>query len=212
MATSPSPSDRTASSAPERHSAPTFWTRFRWSLIRSSGLRRRRCRPKLPRTPGPVQFIWSLGQRRPQIHLSTSGSGREADGCAQCLATSRTAIPRQIFNCPGLAANLRNLMLNPRGHKLHVATFTSGAGMVVICSRCGHFATSNRKVKLHTEKRPSTGPQEAFQSDGARAAYRRVGEGKHPAYKHGDAKVLDPCISAETLLQLGTASQETFPT
>jgi hypothetical protein len=84
--------------------------------------------------------------------------------------------------------------------------------MVVICSRCGHFATSNRKTKLQTESCPSTGPQTAFQSEGARHAYRRVGEGKHPAYKHGEAKVLDPCISAAALLQLGAAAQEEFST
>ena len=55
--------------------------------------------------------------------------------CVNCLATSRTAVPSRIFNCPGLAANMRALLQNPRGHTLQVA-FTGGAGMVVICSQC----------------------------------------------------------------------------
>ena len=92
---------------------------------------------------------------------------------------------------------------------MHVATFTDGSdGLVVICSQCGRFASSNRRGELHKHDCPSKGDQSAFQSDGARAAYRRVCEGKHPAYKHGNAKVLDPCVPAVALLRLAAEPAE----
>ena len=128
--------------------------------------------------------------------------------CTNCLSASRLAIPRQIFGCRGMAPNIRSLLQRPQGHKLQIATFTSGAGIVVICSGCGRFTTSNRRGVLHKEKCPSLS-QAAFQSDGARAAYRRVCEGMHPAYKEGNSRILDPCISAETLLQI--AAEQTQP-
>ncbi len=132
--------------------------------------------------------------------------------CTSCLATSRTSVPRQIFRCPGLSPSIRDLLNRPRGHKLQIATFTSGAGLVVICSGCGRFTTSNRRGVLHNEPCPSEGRAQAvFQSDGARFSYKRVCEGKHPSYKQGSSKVLDPCISAEMLARLAS-QQEDFPT
>ncbi len=88
---------------------------------------------------------------------------------------------------------------------MQIATFTSGAGIVVICSGCGRFTTSNRRGILHKEKCPSVG-QAAFQSEGARASYRRVCEGLHPAYKEGTSKVLDPCFAANALLEAAAGS------
>ncbi len=76
--------------------------------------------------------------------------------CTNCLATSRSAIPRQIFKCPGLSPSIRDLLRRPQGHKLQVATFTSGAGLVVICSGCGRFTTSNRRGALHNEPCPAS--------------------------------------------------------
>ena len=94
------------------------------------------------------------------------------------------------------------LLLEPRGHKLQVATFADGVGILVICSQCGHFAASNKKGPLHKEACRAKGGQQSFQSPGAKAAYERVCMGKHPKHAKGEAKVLDPCMSAETFLRL----------
>ena len=111
---------------------------------------------------------------------------------------------------------MRDLLQRPQGHKLQIAIFTSGAGLVVICSGCGRFTTSNRRGVLHNEVCPAKGrSQAAFQSEGARFAYRRVCEGKHPAYKQGSSKILDPCVAAETLQRLAAepaSSTDNFPT
>ena len=84
--------------------------------------------------------------------------------------------------------------------------------MAVICSLCGHLATSNRRAELHKKDCHSRGQQAC-----PTAAYERVCLGKqlkHPAYKHSDSKVLDPCMSADALLKLAEnapeASQSSF--
>ena len=118
--------------------------------------------------------------------------------CTACLSSSRGAVPRR-GKCPGLAANVRKLLAEPKGHKLQIATFTDTFGMVVICSACGHYCTSNRLSSLHKDACKATqGP--AFASEGAVSAYRRVSEGKHPKHAKGDAKVLEPCFPATALL------------
>ncbi len=118
--------------------------------------------------------------------------------CTACLSSSRGAVPRRD-KCPGLAANVRKLLTNPRGHKLQIATFTDSFGIVVICSACGHFCTSNRAGPLHKDDCRAIRGQ-AFASPGARSAYKRVSVGKHPRHAKGDAKVLDPCFPATALL------------
>ena len=105
--------------------------------------------------------------------------------CTRFLSTSRTAVPNHIFKCKGLATNIQAIFRAPKGHKLHIATFSDGASVpVVISSQCGRFTPSNRKTELHKKECPGQG-QQVFQLDGARAAYGRVCEGKHPAYKCG---------------------------
>ena len=143
------------------------------------------------RTPREAVPLGASRTKETNAHRVKGQEGRWI--CTNCLATSRTAIPRQIFKCPGLASNIRDLLHRPQGHRLQVATFTSGAGLVVICSACGRFTTSNRRGVLHKEPCPASSGQASFQSDGARFAYKRVCEGKHPAYKHGDSKVLKAC-------------------
>ena len=123
---------------------------------------------------------------------------------------------RTSGKCPGLAANIRKILFDPKGHKLQVATFTDSFGVVVICSACGHFTASNREGQLHKKACKATGGQAAFASPGARAAYLRVAEGKHPKHAKGEAKVLDPCLSAAALLALaregGQPTQRPHPT
>ena len=104
--------------------------------------------------------------------------------------------------CPGRAPNIRKLLENPRGHKLQIATFTDTFGVVVICSKCGHLCTSNRTNDLHKKACLAKGGQAVFASPGARSAYKRVCAGQHPKHAKGDAKVLEPCISADALLAL----------
>ncbi len=121
--------------------------------------------------------------------------------CTLRLSSSRLAVPRRD-KCPGRAANIRRLLEDPKGHKLQVATFPDTFGVVVICSLCGHFCASNRSGPLHKEKCKAKGGQAAFASPGARAAYLRVAKGQHPTHAKGDARVLEPCISADALLAL----------
>jgi hypothetical protein len=121
--------------------------------------------------------------------------------CTACLSSSRLPVPRRD-KCPGQAPSLRKLLLNPQGHRLQIATFTDSFGVVVICSLCGHFTTSSRTGELHKKACKAKGGQAHFASPGARAAYARVASGKHPQHKKGEAKVLDPCMSADALLAL----------
>jgi hypothetical protein len=119
--------------------------------------------------------------------------------CTLCLSSSRVSVPRRD-KCPGRAPKIRKLLEDPRGHKLQIATFTDTFGVVVICSACGHFCSSSRTTDLHKKACQAKGGQAVFASPGARQAYLRVVEGKHPTHAKGDAKVLDPCISADALL------------
>ncbi len=123
--------------------------------------------------------------------------------CVACLATSRLGVPPRLSKCAGMSPNLARLVQNPRKHKLHLATFADGKGVVIVCSRCGHYATSNRPGKLHKEACAATGGQAAFASPGAKAAYERIVLGKHPKHAKGEAKVLDPCMSLEALCKVG---------
>jgi hypothetical protein len=127
--------------------------------------------------------------------------------CTACLSTSRLAVPPRLGKCAGMSPNLANLVRNPRRHKLHIATFTDGKGIVVVCSRCGHYSTSNRPVKLHKEDCAAVGGQASFASPGAASAYRRVALGQHPRHAMGEAKVLDPCMSLEALLRASREPQ-----
>ncbi len=123
--------------------------------------------------------------------------------CSSCLTTSRTAVPPRS-KCPGMATNLRSLLNSPRGHALQIATFTDCKGLVVICSKCGHHATSNRPTQLHKQVCPK-----GFGSDGARHSYQRVCRGQHPKYSKGPAKVLDPCMSPAMLMALARTGADT---
>ena len=119
--------------------------------------------------------------------------------CVACLATARVPIPPRLGKCPGMASNLARLIQNPRKHRLHIATFTDGKGVVVVCSRCGHYSTSNRPNQLHKKDCVAVGGQAAYASPGAESAYRRIVLGKHPRHAKGEAKVLDPCMPLEAL-------------
>ena len=128
--------------------------------------------------------------------------------CIACLTTSRTAVPPRLGKCAGMATNMARLVQNPRKHKLHLATFADGKGVVVVCSRCGHYATSNRPTELHKKACVAVGGQATFASPGAESAYRRISQGKHPKHAKGDAKVLDPCMPLEALARLASSGQE----
>ncbi len=102
--------------------------------------------------------------------------------CRNCMTRSRATFPPR-GKCPGLTPALADLVGNPRGHILHIAPYSDGSSVILICSKCGHFAGSNRRhTKLHTS--PCKG---VFGSDGAKYAYKRVCERKHPTYGKGEA-------------------------
>ncbi len=115
--------------------------------------------------------------------------------CRACLSTSRQLAPPNS-PCPGLARHMRDALMSPKGHKLHVATFSSGVGMVIVCSKCGQYTASRRPCFQEECKG-------RFESAGARAHFERVSSGLHPRHAKGRAKVLDPVMSAATLLGLG---------
>ena len=158
--------------------------------------------------PGEGQGTGSTGPPEATAKVSPEGTRRHEwhwkDGrwlCVACLATARTPVPPRLGKCPGMASNLARLVQNPRKHRLHIATFADGKGVVVVCSRCGHYATSNRPTQLHKQDCVAVGGQSAFASPGAESAYRRIALGKHPKHAKGEGKVLDPCMSLEALLR-----------
>ena len=68
--------------------------------------------------------------------------------------------------------------------------------MIIICSKCGHFAGSNRRnTKLQTSECKGI-----FESYGAKYAYKQVCDRKHPTHSKGEAKVLEPCFAASALV------------
>ncbi len=60
--------------------------------------------------------------------------------CVRCLASARTGVPRRQ-KCPGASPSIRGLLEDPKGHRLQIATFANGFGIVVICCDCGHLLT-----------------------------------------------------------------------
>ena len=126
--------------------------------------------------------------------------------CRSCLSISRAPFPPQ-GQCPGLAPSLADLVRDPRGHTLQIAPYSDRSGVVIICSKCGHFAASKRRnTKLHTDL-----CRRRFESDGAQFAYRRVCERKHPTYSKGEARILESAFSASALVapSLGGAAGPT---
>ena len=115
--------------------------------------------------------------------------------CRSCMTTSRATFPPR-GKCLGLALSLADIVRDPRGHVLQIAPYSDRSSVLIICSKCGHFAGSNRRnTKLH-----SSPCRRAFGSDGAKYAYKRVCEGKHPTYSRGGAKKMEPCLDASALV------------
>ena len=111
-------------------------------------------------------------------------------------------VPRRQ-NRPGYSPAVRQLLENPRGHALQIATFSNGLGTVVICSQCGHIVSRNGQGPLHKKDCLAKGGQASFASASAKVAYRRVCDGQHPTHtKFGEARVLDKCMPVAALLAL----------
>ena len=84
------------------------------------------------------------------------------------------------------------MLRDPKGHKLYIADFTAfDDRFIIICSACGSYTSDGRTVNLQEKC------DNRFKSDGAKAAWKRVGELKHPSYKHGPAKVLEPALALD---------------
>ena len=111
------------------------------------------------------------------------------------MTISRATFPLR-GKCPGLTPSLADLIRDPRGHTLHLAPYTDGSSVIVICSKCGHFAGSKRRnTKLHTSP-----CKRVFGSDGAKYAYKRVCNKKHPTYSKGEAQILEPCLDVSAIV------------
>jgi hypothetical protein len=126
--------------------------------------------------------------------------------CRVCLAVSRATHP-PLTQCPGLAANLANAVCDPKGHTILVSPRSDNTGIVLICSRCGHYAASNRPTNLHKKV-----CQGIFESPGALESYRRFSRGVHPRYAEGPAKVLESAFPATWLLQRRPPEDTETPT
>ncbi len=100
-----------------------------------------------------------------------------------------------------MAGRVREIIDEPRGHNLLIGLRTDGAGLVVICSRCGRCMTRNRREQLHKETCPKV-----FLSPGARSQYERVCAGMIPrsGTAECDAKLLEPCLTPSGLARLAT--------
>ena len=98
-----------------------------------------------------------------------------------------------------MAARVKEILDNPRGHNLLIGIRTDEKGLVVICSRCGRCMTRNRREQVHKEDCPRT-----FLSPGARSQYERVSAGMVPrsGTAEGDAKLLEPCLTPLCLARL----------
>ena len=110
------------------------------------------------------------------------------------LSASRALHPPDT-RCPGMAPNMAKAVLEPRGHNVLVSPRTDGTGIVLMCSRCGHYAATSRPTNLHKKV-----CQGGFESQGAEHSYLRFARGVHPRYAEGPAKVLEPAFPASWLV------------
>ncbi len=135
-------------------------------------------------------------QERPRVsHQWRSRSGTWY--CRVSLSVSRAPHPPNT-RCPGLAPNLAKVVSDPRGHNILVAPRTDGTGIVLICSRCGHYAASARPSNLQKKDCLDT-----FESPGAEQSFERFSQGIHPRYAEGPAKVLEKAFPATWLVPRG---------
>ncbi len=115
--------------------------------------------------------------------------------CNSCLGISHAVVPGRSVGCPGFSPRVREALHAGKGHKLMLAPFTDGNGLVVICAGCGPHMTTNRRCKLHTETcRPGFAGNPA-----AKAHWKRESDRMHPRHSEGDAKVLEPVIPWSSL-------------
>ncbi len=126
--------------------------------------------------------------------------------CLNCLKISRASVPNRSQKCAGFSERFRELIANPRGHSLCFAPHTDGVGMTVCCSRCGHFASGNRRVALH-----AADCRGVRASDGAIKAWERFANRQSPAYKDGPGKCLEAYMTLEQLLALSPQSAASQP-
>ena len=86
---------------------------------------------------------------------------------------------------------MRKAIMSPEGHNLLFSCFTDGVGMLLVCSRCGLYSSSNWPCFPN--------PCVGVSSAGAESAYSRISQGMHPKHAEGQAKVLGPCLQADLL-------------
>ncbi len=134
-----------------------------------------------------------MAQERPKVgHEWGNRSGTWY--CRVCLAASRAVHPPRT-RCPSMAQSMAKVVTESQGHNVLVAPRTDGTGIVLMCSRCGHYAATARPTNLHKKAR-----QGGVESQGAEHSYLRFARGVHPRYAEGPAKVLEPAFPASWLV------------
>ena len=146
--------------------------------------RRRRLRGKQP-PPSTTANRVSSGVPPKRVHHEWRHSrGRWL--CRACLKVSRARAPSRSEICPGFNKVMADLLKHPNGHALSYSSFLDGAGIMILCTRCGGHCSSNRRSQKLSEpcrSKPSS-------TCGA-AALARLCKQQHPVHARGDAVVLD---------------------
>ncbi len=106
--------------------------------------------------------------------------------CRACLKVSRANAPNRAAKCPGFNAVMADLLKNPQGHSLSYSSFLDGAGIIILCTRCGGYCSSNRRGQKLSDPCLSK-PASAC----GVAALARMCKQQHPVHAKGDAVVLD---------------------
>ena len=106
--------------------------------------------------------------------------------CWACLKVSRATAPSRSVMCPGFNAVMFDLVQNPSGHSLSYSSFLDGAGIIILCTRCGGYCSSTRRNPKLSDSclgRPA--------SACGGAALARMCKQQHPVHAKGDKVVLD---------------------
>jgi hypothetical protein len=161
------------------------------SRSRSEGRERSEAAARVPSQPRPrarPQQPQPQPQPQPQAH-HVLHQWQAVDNhwrCRSCytLAYSMPA-GRRVEGCKGSNEAFRNLVTDPRGHSLLVATLDDDT-LLVICSRCGSCGAACLRSSLHTDC-------SGVLNRGAAERVRAASRGVHPAPRHR-ARKLGPLV------------------
>ena len=126
-------------------------------------------------------------------HAWTKILDRDQWVCRLCLRASSDVFPPNTL-CQGANRVISSLVRNSRGHTLYLSRPNS-VELLVICGQCGYYTTGGQCRGL---ARPCG---DSFPTSKCRTNWNRVSQLRHPDFKWGSAKVLEPLILVESLFQ-----------